>query len=358
MASVHSSPELSIPYRTTVLSPEGLPLCIEPDGDADLGRLCDWLRANPEWVQERLTQHGALLFRGFPAYDAAAFERLARAVDDHLKNEYLGTSPRNGLTDYVFTASELPPFFPIPQHCEMSFVAHPPERVFFCCLLAPAAGSGETPLVDFRAVWRDLEPAVRERFERGGIRIVRNYAGPQGGSKLDLWQLKRWDEMFLTTDKAAVEAKCRDEGFEVQWTAKDGLRLISTQPVHRDHPRTGERVWHNHTQVFHLSQAPGEYRRIAALRPTLRNRALAKFAELMVAVQRRLRGSDEQAMHCTYLDGREIADADMEHVRDVIWRHLVITPWQRGDVVAIDNHSVAHGRLPYQGPRQVAVAWS
>jgi alpha-ketoglutarate-dependent taurine dioxygenase len=347
-----------IEYRTTVSSPEGLPLRIEPDGDADVDRLCEWLRARAAWVQERLTAHGALLFRGFPVHDAPTFERVARAVDDHLQNEYLGTSPRNALTAYTFTASELPPFFPIPEHCEMSFVAHPPARVFFCCLLAPAANSGETPLVDFRAVWRDLDADVRDRFERGGIRIVRNYAGPGGGSKLDLWQLKRWNEMFQTTDKAAVEARCRAEGFEVQWGPKDSLRLISAQPVHRDHPRTGERVWHNHTQVFHLSAAPGEYRRIAALRPSLRHRVLARVAAAMVAVQRRLRTSEQQAMHCTYLDGREIPDADMEHVRDVIWRHLVITPWQRGDVLAIDNHSVAHGRLPYQGPRQVAVAWA
>lgn len=344
--------------RTTVLSPEGLPLCVEPQGAADVDALCVWLREHAEHVQEQLTRHGALLFRGFPVNDAPAFERVARAIDAELQNEYLGTSPRNGLTDYVFTASELPPFFPIPQHCEMSFIARPPRRVFFCCLLAPAPGSGETPLVDFRTVWREMDPAVRQRFVDGGIRIVRNYSGPSGGSKLDLWQLKRWDEMFLTTDKAVVEAKCAEEGFDVEWTANDGLRLTSTQPVMRRHPVTGEPVWHNHTQVFHLSAAPGEYRRIAALRPTLRHRLLAQVARALVGVQRTLRGPDEQSMHCTYADGREIPDADMEHVRDVIWRHLVITPWQRGDVLAIDNHSVAHGRLPYQGPRQVAVAWA
>ncbi len=353
-----SSPPTEGRYRIDTLNASGLPLCIAPDGDDSIDHLCAWLRERADWVQGQLAAHGALLFRGFPIHAAADFERVARAIDGELNNQYLGTSPRNGLTDYVFTASELPPFFPIPQHCEMSFVAHPPRRVFFCCLVAPAPGSGETPLVDFRAVWRDLDPAVRARFERGGIRIVRNYSGPQGGSKLDLWQLKRWDEMFATTDKAAVEATCRAEGFDVQWQPRDGLRLISTQPVTRNHPRTGEPVWHNHTQVFHLSAAPGEYRRIARLRPTLRHRALALFARAMVALQRTLRSSDEQAMHCTYLDGSEISDADMEHVRDVIWRHLVITPWQRGDVVAIDNHSVAHGRLPYQGPRQVAVCWA
>ena len=63
-------------------------------------------------------------------------------------------------------------------------------------------------------------------------------------------------------------------------------------------------------------------------------------------------------MHCTYEDGREIPDADMDAVRDVVWQHLVVEPWQRGDVVAIDNHSVAHGRLPYEGPRRVAVCWA
>lgn len=335
-----------------------LPLFVEPDGDTSVGALIAWLRGDADAVQKKLIRHGALLFRGFAVRGAADFEAIARAVDDDLKNEYLGTSPRNGLTDYVFTASELPPFYPIPQHCEMSFVAHPPRRVFFCCLEAPAAGSGETPLVDFRAVYRDLDPAVRQRFEQGGVRIVRNYAGPGAGSRFDLWKLKRWDEMFCTDDRALVETKCKEEGFEVHWLPDQSLRLISTQPVFRDHPQTGERVWHNHTQVFHLSAAPGEYRRIARLRPTLTNMFLSQFARVMVALQRATRSSDEQSMHCTYLDGREIPDADMEHLRDVIWKHLVITPWQRGDVIAIDNHSVAHGRLPYRGPRQVAVCWA
>ena len=63
-------------------------------------------------------------------------------------------------------------------------------------------------------------------------------------------------------------------------------------------------------------------------------------------------------MHSTHLDGSEVADEDVEAVRDVVWRHTVIHPWRRGDVVAIDNHSVSHGRLPYEGRRHVAVCWA
>ncbi len=85
---------------------------------------------------------------------------------------------------------------------------------------------------------------------------------------------------------------------------------------------------------------------------------IGKLAIVLTAALRRLKSADAQSLHCTYADGSEIPDADMEHVRDVVWKHMVIFPWQRGDVVAIDNHSVSHGRLPYRGPRHVAVCWA
>ena len=344
--------------RTWNDRPDGLPFVVEArGGDRGADALAGWIAAQRDQVRDRLLAHGAILFRGFEVFDAAAFERVARAVDADLKNEYLGTSPRNALTSHVFTASELPPFYPIPQHCEMSFTAHPPRKLFFCCLVEPAAGSGETPLADFRKVLRDLDPELVKRFEERGLRIVRNYSGPDGGGRFDLWKLKRWDEMFQTTDRAAVEARCRAEGIEPTWTAGGGLRLVSTQPIVRRHPVTGEPAWHNHVTTFHISQAAGEYRRIRALRPTLAHFALWQLARALEALQRR-KPVEERAMECTWADGTEIPTAALEAVRDAVWKHLVAVPWRRGDVVAIDNFAVSHGRLPYRGPRSVAVAWA
>ena len=71
-----------------------------------------------------------------------------------------------------------------------------------------------------------------------------------------------------------------------------------------------------------------------------------------------LQSESEAAMHCTYGDGTPISAADMEAVRDAFWKNLVAFPWQRGDVLAIDNDAVAHGRMPYSGPRMIAVAWA
>ena len=334
----------------------GLPLLVEPAGDKSPAALADWLAENREWAERMLLEHGALLFRGFAIDSPADFERVARGIAPKLENEYLGTSPRDALTDYVFSASELPGYYPIPQHCEMTFTKNPPRRIFFWCETPPRAPGGETPLVDFRRVLADLDPGVRERFERRGLRIIRNYQGPSR-RKTDLLQLKRWHEMFLTTDRDAVSARARAEGFEPHWYDGDSLALISEHDAVRPHPETGDPVWFNHAQVFHLSTGPAELRRIFRRRPELRRLGWLALASLLTLAKRRL-PAERQALHCTHRDGGEIARGDMEHVRDAIWKNLVVQPWQRGDVVAIDNAAIGHGRLPYRGPRKVAVCWA
>jgi alpha-ketoglutarate-dependent taurine dioxygenase len=333
-----------------------LPLGVGPQRIADAAALAHWLAEHHDWVQTALHRHGAVLFRGFAAVDAPQFEAVARAIAPGLQSQYLGTSPRVNLTPYVFTASELPGFYPIPQHAEMSFLAEPPRQLFFCALQAPAQ-HGETPICDLRAVWRALDPAVRDRFDRLGLRIIRNYAGPDAAQR-DLWQLKRWDQIFGTTDRDDVQTICAREGFAATWGDQGQLTLTSHQPAARAHPETAEMAWLNHSQVFHLLAGPEELRRIATWRPGLRSIATWLYAETAIAL-RRLRTADhQQPMHCTYGDGSPIRRGDLAHVLDVVWRHLVVIPWQTGDMLALDNRLVSHGRLPYRGPRTVAVAFA
>ena len=335
-----------------------LPLVIQPTADESPTGLAEWLTSSSGIVAGQLRDHGALLLRGFRVVSPADFERVARAISPVLQNNYLGTSPRDALTDYVFSASELPPYYPIPQHIEMSFTLQPPTRLFFHCMIASEGPGGETPLVDFRKVLRDLAAPVRERFEQRGVRNVRNYCGPEGGSRFDLWKLKRWDEMFQTTDRAAVEDICRAQDFKATWKSGGRLELTNVQPATRKHPETGEAAWFNHSQVFHLSAAAGEYRRIARRQRPVQSGVLGTVAKAMVSVKRLTTPSDDQSMHCTYGDGSPISDDDMEAVRDAIWKNMVFFRWQAGDVVAIDNFAVAHGRMPFAGPRKIAVCWA
>lgn len=337
------------------LGENALPLLVTPKEDRSASGLAAFVAAE----RNTLADAGAVLFRGFDVTSPEQFEEIARAIDPELKNDYLGTSPRDALTKYVFSASELPPYYPIPQHCEMSFLPQPPRRLNFCCLVPSQGEGGETPLCDFRAVFRDLDPAVRERFETRGVRYTRNYAGPgEKRARFDPWKLKRWDEMFQTTDRARVEEKARANGLTPSWHPGDRLRLVNAHAAVRAHPRTGEKTWFNHAQVFHTSAAPGEYRRIAR-RQGPRFLGLAAFARAALLAQKLMRvAPDERALDCSYGDGTPIPDADMEKVRDAIWKNLVAFKWEKGDVVSIDNFAVSHGRMPYRGPRKVVVCWA
>ncbi|KAA3606105.1 MAG: taurine dioxygenase [Planctomycetota bacterium] len=354
--SVTQPPSCPFPLQTRSLAKTtpGPPLLIE--GEAGLQQLMAWLQENRDWWRQQRVEHGALLFRGFQVGTAQAFEQIALTMEPELQNHYLGTSPREAITPYTFSASELPGFYPIPQHLEMSFLATPPRWLFFYCLHAPKRG-GETPLTDFRRVMQDLDPEVLRRFQEGGLRIIRNYNGPEAKDGWDLWKMKAWHEVFATTDRNEVEKQCAEQGFHPEWLEQGRLRLTHEQNACRKHPETGEDVWSNHVQVFHLDAAPLEYQSI--LRHGKRFGVFPWYwlAKILVAIKRR-RPSLAQALHCTYRDGSEIPKADLKHLQQVIWRHLTAIPWQKGDILAIDNASVAHGRLPYRGEREILVAWA
>lgn len=344
-------------YTAPEFARNATPIMITPSADSNAESLRTWIQAHTDDIQDRLAKHGAILFRGFDIHDAPTFEQLALELQPNLQNQYLGTSPRNAVTKYVFSASELPDYYPIPQHCEMSFLRDAPSRVLFFCEIEPESIGGETPLTDFKAVADELNPAVRSRFERRQLRIIRNYTGPNSKNR-DLWQLKPWHEMFQTADKDAVDEACKREGFDRIWRDDDRLTLISYQPAFREHPETGEVVWFNHSQVFHIDTAEAELRRVARVQKDWRAALLAMVSDVVIGVRKRTTDAELQPMHVTWADGGEIDAADMEHVRDVIWRNTVRFRWKKGDFVLIDNRRVAHGRMPYRGPRRVLVAWA
>lgn len=310
-----------------------------------------------DWLHGKLLDHGALLWRGFDIASAADFEDVISTVAPDLGEEYLGTTPRNRMGGRVHTSTELAGWYLIPQHIEMSFLPSTPRQLFFACLY-PSHTGGQTPLADFRRVWADLDDDVRERFRQGGIRNVRNYDGPGSPRRFDPWKTKRWDAMFETTDRAEVERKAAEAGLRAEWRANDRLRLVNEQEAFRVHPETGTEFWCNHLQVFHMSTGTGEYRRLFERNGSPLAWALSHVARTVTAVRERITDPDDLPTHCTYRDGSPIPQADIDHVRDTIWRHLVTFDWQRGDMLAIDNFAVSHGRMPFRGKRQIGVAWA
>lgn len=334
-----------------------LPLVITPqNGESGRNELINWIASNKSQIEEKLTESGAVLFRGFDIQTPEDFENVAKAIDNDLKDDYMGTSPRDKKSGFVFSASELPPHYPIMQHCEMSFLPAAPRRLFFYCHIEPEYG-GETPICDFRKVYQELDPKIRAEFEQKGVKHIRNYSSPDHKGTSG-FQLKSWLDMFHTTDKSVIEKKCAENDIICEWKEYDGLRLINKNDATKIHPRTGEKVWFNHTQVFHVSAAAAEYHKIHKRQKRWETFKYSMLLELMTWYKKLTKNPNEQSMHVTFGDDSPIPDEYVEHIEDVIWKNMVIESWKKGDIICIDNFSTSHGRLPYYGPREIMVCWT
>lgn len=60
--------------------------------------------------------------------------------------------------------------------------------------------------------------------------------------------------------------------------------------------------------------------------------------------------------HAFYGDGSPIENAIIEEIRAIYDTHRTTFPWQKNDVMLLDNMLAAHGRTPYTGERQIVVA--
>lgn len=299
-----------------------LPLVLSPARERI--DLLGWAQENLERIDRDLLRHGAILFRGFGLREVAAFERLAQVITPDLVNYVEGSSPRIMLSERVYTSTEYPPEFFVSLHNELSYAHRWPSRLFFFCMQAPPQG-GETPIADSRKVLAMLPERIKDEFLRKGVRYTRNLHNGRGAGL-------SWQTVFETDDRAKVESYCREGGIEFRWKEDGGLSTSQVRPAAIRHPRTGELVWFNQADQFHPSSLPPEV-----------TRALLEVS------------GDELPINATFGDGSPLDAGMLDEVRAVFRAALVAFPWQQGDVLAVDNMLVAHGRMPFSGPRRVVV---
>jgi alpha-ketoglutarate-dependent taurine dioxygenase len=287
------------------------------------GDWASWGRAHRDQIESWVTTCGAVLFRGLGVSSVAEFEQFIKAVsgDDWVEYREAAT-PRSLVQGHIFTSTEYDNTRRIYLHNENSHVTTWPGKLFFYCE-QPSETLGATPLADCRRVFARIDPDVRERFLRLGWQYRRNFGYGLGFS---------WQQVFKATTRQEVETYCRENQMSAQWHDDKHLTVRYRRGAAVQHPRTKEWSWFNH----------GTFYNTFTVEPALK-RYLAGYQE------------HEMPYQTYYGDGEPIPTSVMAHLDAAYQDETVVFPWQRGDLLMVDNMLVAHGRQPYTGERRVYV---
>ncbi|MFG6101398.1 amino acid adenylation domain-containing protein [Leptothoe sp. EHU-05/26/07-4] len=317
-----SLPQKELVKTGSLQSEQSLPYVIQPDDGHDID-LADWAASKREFIELNLLKHGAVLFRGFQLNSVPEFEKVANAICPKLFGNY-GDLPREGVSNKVYGSTPYPSDRAILFHNESSHMHQWPLKIWFFCM-QPAQEGGETPIVDCRKVYQLLDPKLRKRLEEKRLRYVRNYI-----EGLDV----SWQNFFHTDDKEAVEAYCRQSGIAFEWLSDNGLRTYKICPAVSSHPKTGDSVFFNQVQLHHIS----------CLESSVRTSLLSSLEE------------GKLPRNVYYGDGSPIEDSVMAEIGEIYDQTKISFPWEKGDILMLDNMLVAHGRNPYVGSRKIVVA--
>jgi alpha-ketoglutarate-dependent taurine dioxygenase len=348
---------------TTTKEKKTLPLVLSPRWDDSLGFLCQFLETNRSWVDAQILAHGAVLLRGFQIDSCPDFERATLALQPALYDRYRGTSPRTSMagTKFTFSAADVPVNYPIAQHLEMAFLKAIPREVYFGCIQASTKPGGETALCDFRQVYQDISPLLRNKLATKKLKYTRRHSKVGEKYTYDVGAMLGWPQLFQTTDKDQIDALCQqEESAPVQWTGpnKDTFVQEWQDDAWQYHPITNEPVWFNHSQVFHWTSFPAElwfaFWRVKDLRLLLQ----CLLVSIFVVIKYGLLGY-KMALTTEFGDGTPISIWEMSEIRSAIHKNMVFSRWRKGDILCIDNFSTSHGRQPtYDKGRKVVLAWS
>lgn len=217
-----------------------------------------------------------------------------------------------------------------------------PKGLAFYCQ-QPAVAGGESLLGDSRDVYRHISPHVRQEIEDRQLKFQRvlinqTFIQDRLSQKYSHFALlPSWQRNFATLDAELAENKARSSGHEVQWL-KGGHMLISViiKPT-RLHPVTGEKMWVNNSHVFQLSKN------------VFGSRLYYLFKAFFALTRKPM-------TTCFFADGAKIPEAFTDDILNATHKSAVPLLLNRGDLILINNETIAHGRRPFIGQRRLYFA--
>ena len=335
----------------------------------DFNSLIDYLNNHQDEVESALINYGAVAIRGYEVKTPEQFQQVGLSIFPNLQNQHTGGAPRHQVTEYVWTASELPSYLTISGHTELSnSPSNQPGYILFFCPKVAESG-GETPVIDMKSVLSDLPEQLQQKCSHS--RLITKFYWVNTQKRLfdvRLWKWpwfrvpKSWKAVFNTEDKSLVEAKCFETGRQTEWLANDDLIACCLMEIVTSHPMTSETLWNGWFPRFHIwgtsieasfvAKSQGSFRSWLVFLILFMITCLQICLEKIIPQQRKYRILD-----VVFEDGSDLSFWDVYHIVKSYWKNAELFSWQEGDIVILDNYRMGHGRLPFTGERKVYIAF-
>lgn len=346
------------------VGPKGYLLIISPSQDLpdDIDgpiALLEWFHENKEWFDNVVNIYGGILFRNFHINNAVNFDDLIFGWHPDITADiYLGTTQRlriNG-TRFIQSATEAARMASIPAHIELSFSKMPPKRLYFFANEVNPPPGGFTPLTDFAQVWDDLPYTLKEKMLNRGLSYERWYRHEKN-FPIDPLVHKTWQAMFLTENRTEIIETAAGQGYRASWDEHDDLLLQHEAVITRTHTETGRVFWCTHLNVLEATTFAVPFAWDAQLFQSKISALLALTFHTLLNI--RFAMGYHYGANVVYTDDLSfMPHEEVMHIRNTISRNAWMFPYEKGDVLLLDNHRLAHGRTPwYKGKRSVMVAY-
>jgi hypothetical protein len=233
---------------------------------------------------------------------------------------------------------------------EVSYKLIRPHYLAFACM-RPSALYGETPICNFARVFADLPQDLQHKLLINNTvhqrTIIWRELGVEDTSGRFQGGTSNWSAGMTREE---VEAHFRLEGVDYEWI-REGVRTYAEVPTVVKHPEKGFSVLQTNMEYWHPSVMLQAYRRFSSrtlrLRPSLFHLlACASWFPQLIAdnVVTRLQLGSRRISVGKPGNPALTVDECLEIGRR-IWEHVIVFPWQKRDVLVVDNLWYAHGRL-------------
>ena len=280
-----------------------------------------FVRNSRPWLHGKLTQHGAVVLRGFSTLRpesvgriAAAF-RTSREFDASRAVPALTKSNESVHVEYGLLNGAGQTVHNVYSDCPI----FPGIRILSTVDELPDKDPIEISIANTASVYTQLPPTLVAEFNERGIMYRRRYrdANRDSAAHAPLTSMT-WQQVLKVSNKREAEKRCLENGLSFRWKRDSSIELWNCATATITHATTAMPLWFNQVHLYDA------YRK-----------TVPSYSALLTKIFGRTQ--PRACLDVNFSDGTEISESDLALIAQAHQNATMSFALQPGDVLIVDN---------------------